>query len=90
MHISKKRWAGVFIGALMSVCMGLPGDALSEAKETGYYAGPLSIVAKTVIEVVVQKDTPTDDNFMRRQGKSQEKDFEKSREFERQTFQGPK
>lgn len=45
----------VLILALILACICFPSIGFSENKSAGFYAGPLSTAAETIVEVTVQK-----------------------------------
>jgi hypothetical protein len=48
-HIKNHRF---FLAVFVAACVGFPGKGYSEDKRTGFYAGPLSAAAESVVEKV--------------------------------------
>ncbi len=47
--------AGFMALGMFLACIGFPGSGFSETADSGFYAGPLSVTAETVVEVKTKK-----------------------------------
>ena len=55
MNRSKKRSASALVLAIAIGCLGFPSAGFSVDRSSEFHAGPLSIVAETIVEAKIQK-----------------------------------
>jgi len=75
MRILRNKSASIFLIVMSITCLFFPRNAFSEDERSGFYAGPLSVSAKTVVEKKTRKPV-TAENIQQAKRETQEEEQE--------------